>query len=155
MGFFGKIKQMLGIGTVSVKVSGPANFKVDDPEIKGSVTITGKSDQVIESLTVKFEETWSTGSGDNKTTKEFTLGEKKYPGFEIKTGEVKTVEFSVPFTYSKSSNDRMAEQGGIVGGLGKIGKFMDSEKSTFQIIATADVKGAKLDPNDVVTVKRA
>jgi hypothetical protein len=49
----------------------------------------------------------------------------------------------------------MAEQGGIVGGLGKIGKFMDSEKWTFQIIATADVKGAKLDPNDVVTVKRA
>jgi hypothetical protein len=48
---------MLGIGTVSVKVSGPANFKVDDPEIKGTVTITGKSDQVIESITVNLKKT--------------------------------------------------------------------------------------------------
>lgn len=154
MGFFGKIKQKLGIGTVSVKVNGPAGFNVSDPEITGSVVVTGKSDQIIESVKIEFEEQYTTGTGDNKETKEIKLGEKTLPGFEIKTGEVKTIEFSVPFTYSKSSNEQMAEKGGVIGGLGKIGSFVGGEKSTFQITATVDVKGAALDPNDVVEVKR-
>lgn len=155
MGFFGKIKQKLGIGTVSVKVSGPATFNVSDSEIKGTVTVTGKSDQVIESVKIEFEENYTTGRGDDKETKEIKLGEVKLPGFEIKTGEVKTIDFSVPFTYSKSSNEQMAEKGGLVGGLGKMGSFVGGEKSTFQLTATVDVKGAALDPNDIVEVVRS
>jgi hypothetical protein len=30
MGFLAKIKQFLGIGTVSVKVTGPSSFNADD-----------------------------------------------------------------------------------------------------------------------------
>jgi len=154
MGFFGKIKQFLGIGTVKVTATVPPAFSVDDSHINGTVELLAKSDQVVESVEVKFDEKWSTGRGDSKTEKTFTLGTQKFPGFTMKAGETKKIDYSVPFSYSKSGNDRMAEKGGVVGGLGKLSKFADGEKSTFNIIATCDVKGATFDPNDVKEVKK-
>jgi len=155
MGLIAKVKLMLGIGTVSVKISGPTTFNVNEDKISGQITITGKSDQVIESVELEFREEYSTGSGDNKTTKNFTLGQTKFPGFAIKKDEVKNIAFDLPVSYSKSRNEEMAGKGGIVGGVGKLGSFMNSEKSKFELIATADVKGAKLDPNDILEVKKA
>ena len=154
MGFFGKIKQFLGIGTVKVTATVPGSFSVDDPTISGSVELLAKSDQEVVGVTVRFQEKWSTGRGENKTEKTFDLGEQKFPGFTMKSGETKKIDYTVPFHYSKSSNDRMAEKGGVVGGLGKLSKFADGEKSTFHIIATCDVKGATFDPNDVKEVKK-
>ena len=154
MGFFGKIKQFFGIGTVKVTATVPGSFSVDDPTISGTVELLAKSDQEVVSVEVKFEEKWSTGRGEEKTTKTFELGKQKFPGFTMKAGETKKIDYTVPFTYSKSSNDRMAENGGIVGGLGKLSKFADAEKSTFHIVATCDVKGATFDPNDVKEVKK-
>lgn len=154
MGFFGKIKQMLGIGTVKVQIETSPSFSVEAGVINGKLNITGKSDQEILSFEVKLEEVYSTGSGDNKTSKTYTLGTIKLPGKTIKGGEVINVDFSLPFSYSKSTNEQMSEKGGIVGGLGKLGKLANNEKSTFQIVATADVKGATFDPNDVKTLKR-
>lgn len=154
MGFFGKIKQFFGIGTVKVTATAPGSFSVNDPSISGSVEMLAKSDQEVVGVEVKFEERWTTGRGENKTTKSFTLGSQKFPGFTMKAGETKKIDYTVPFSYSKSNNDRMAEQGGIVGGLGKLSKFADGEKSTFHVIATCDVKGATFDPNDVKEVVR-
>ncbi|MCK6639693.1 MAG: sporulation protein [Bacteroidia bacterium] len=154
MGFLGKIKQFFGIGTVKVNVTVPAAFSVDDPSISGTVELVAKSDQEIVSVEVKFEEKWSTGRGDDKTEKTFDLGVQKFPGFTMKAGETKKIDYTVPFTYSKSDNDRMAEKGGVVGGLGKLSKFADGEKSTFHVVATCDIKGATFDPNDVKEVKK-
>lgn len=154
MGFFGKIKQFFGIGTVKVTATVPPTFSVDDSHLNGTVELLAKSDQEVVSVEVKFEEKWSTGRGEEKTEKTFTLGTQKFPGFTMKAGETKKIEYSVPFTYTKSGNDKMAEQGGVMGGLGKLSKFADAEKSTFQIVATCDVKGATFDPNDVKEVKK-
>ena len=154
MGFFGKIKQFFGIGTVKVTATVPPAFNVNDPTINGTVELMAKSDQEVVSVEVKFEEKWSTGRGEDKTEKTFTLGTQKFPGFTMKAGETKKFDYAVPFTYTKSDNDRMAEKGGVVGGLGKLSKFADAEKSTFHIVATCDVKGATFDPNDVKEVKK-
>ncbi|MFN0204581.1 MAG: sporulation protein [Bacteroidia bacterium] len=154
MGFFDKIKQFFGMGTVSVKLNAPTTFLTTDTQLKGSVTITGKSDQIIESVEIELQEKWSKGKDDDKVEKEFTLGEIKLPGFNIAKDEVKTVEFSLPFELVKSQNDKMKDQGGIVGGLGKFGSFLDSEKSEYTLIATVDVKGATFDPNDLQTMKK-
>lgn len=155
MGLISKIKQMLGIGTVSVKLSGPTALNVNDTAVQGKITITGKSDQIIEHVELELREEYSTGSGDNKTTKHFTLGKTKFAGFAIKKDEVKTIEFDLPFSYSKSENEAMGEKGGLVGGLGKVGSFMNSEKSKFELVATVDVKGATFDPNDILELKKA
>ena len=74
MGFFGKIKQFLGIGTVKVTATVPGSFSVDDPTISGSVELLAKSDQEVVGVTVRFQEKWSTGRGENKTEKTFDLG---------------------------------------------------------------------------------
>lgn len=154
MSFFGKIKQMMGIGTVKVQIDTQPSFKVEDGVINGKINLTGKSDQEIVSLHIKLEEVYSTGSGENKKTTEITLGEMKLPGRMMKAGETVAVDFSLPFVYGKSNNEQLSEKGGLMGGIGKLGQLANNEKSSFQIVATADVKGAALDPNDVMTLKR-
>lgn len=154
MSIIAKIKQILGIGTVKVKLSVPGTFTTNDSEIKGSVEITAKSDQALDHIEIKLEEEHTTGRGDDKKTKTYELGTVKLPGFDMKSGEVKTLEFSLPFSYSKSNNESLSEQGGVLGGLGKLGSMATGEKSAFQVVATADVKGATFDPNDIVEIKR-
>lgn len=154
MSLLNKIKQFFGMGTVSVKLQAPGTFKTSDGEIKGNVTILGKSDQIIESVELELKETYTTGRGDDKTEKEFKIGSIKLPGFEIKSGETKVVEYTLPFTYSKSDNEDLAEKGGVLGGIGKMASFATNEKSTFEIVCTVDVKGATFDPNDIVEIKR-
>ncbi|CAN5161518.1 hypothetical protein BH09BAC5_BH09BAC5_09130 [soil metagenome] len=155
MGFFAKIKQKMGIGTVSVKIEMPETFTTESGLLSGKVIVTGKSEQIIEHVEVEFEEHYPTGSGDNKSTTKIGLGKTKIAGFSIKEGEVKEIPFELPFSYGKSKNEQMSGQGGLMGGLGKAGSFLNSEKSTFEFTATADVKGAALDPNATKTLKRA
>lgn len=155
MGFFGKVKQFFGMGTVKVEIETEPTFKVDQGTIKGNLKITGKSDQEITDFEVKLEESFSTGSGENKKTTNITWGEMKIPGQQIKGGEVVNVPFELSFSYAKSKNEAMADKGGVVGGLGKVSKFMDNEKQTYRLVATADVKGSTFDPNAIKTLKKA
>lgn len=154
MSIISKIKQFFGMGTVSIKIQAPGTFKVEDGEIKGSVTIVAKSDQVLEHVEIELKEKWESGRGDDKTEKEYQIGTMKLPGFEMKSGETKTLDFVLPFTYSRSSNEDLAGKGGVLGGLGKMAQFATNEKSSFTVIATADVKGATFDPNDIFEIKR-
>jgi hypothetical protein len=155
MSFIKKIKQFLGIGTVSVKLAVPSSFKVSDSIISGTVNITGKSDQKIKSIVVELEETYTKGKGDDKDVTTFKLGKVKLDQpFDIKEGEVISKSFDLPFALLKSTNDKLKEQGGVMGGLGKVGAFLDAEKSEYTVIATVDVDGAKLDPNDIAKIKK-
>jgi hypothetical protein len=155
MGFFDKIKQFLGIGTVKVKIEANPSISKSGNSLSGKLHLSAKSDQHILSLEVKLEEQWETGSGDDKTVKEFELGiwEDKTE-FDMKANEDKTVDFTFNYELVKSENDRLADSAGSVGkALGGLGKMMNSEKSTYRLIATCDVKGAAFDPNDIFEVK--
>ncbi|MCW3127150.1 MAG: hypothetical protein JWO03_2808 [Bacteroidetes bacterium] len=155
MSFIKKIKQFLGIGTVSVKLAVPASFKVSDSSISGSVNITGKSDQKIKSIDIKMEEIYTKGKGDDKEVTTFELGKVVLnQAFDIKEGEVIAKTFDLPFALLKSTNDHLKEKGGVMGGLGKVGAFLDAEKSEYQIVVSVDVIGAKLDPNDIAKIKK-
>ncbi|MCU0437855.1 MAG: sporulation protein [Raineya sp.] len=154
MSFLAKIKQFFGLGTVSVKLQMPNTFKIEDGQISGKILVEGKSDQTVTEVEVEFKENWTTGRGDDKKEKELELGTIKLPGFTIKSGEKKEIDFTLPFTYSKSSNEDMASKGGVMGGLGKLAQFADGEKSTFKVLVTVDVKGATFDPNDSLELKK-
>jgi hypothetical protein len=154
MGLIGKIKQMLGIGTIKVKLTIPGNVKADEGSIKGSMTLTAKSDQKVKFVQAELEETYTKGKGDDKKETKFKLGKwDDQTAFEMKAGEVKTIEFNLPFALLKSDNDQLAESGGVMGGIGKLAKFATGEKSEYAVIATVDVIGASLDPNDIVDIK--
>jgi len=154
MSFFAKIKQFFGAGTVKVTLNAPATFNTNDGVIEGSVHLEAKSDQTILSLKIELKEEYTTGRGDEKKTKTFEIGEVKLAGFDMKQGETKDVPFKLSYSYAKSDNEAMAETGGVMGGLGKLGSFASGEKSEFKLWATADVKGAALDPNDLKELKR-
>jgi hypothetical protein len=154
MGFFAKIKQMLGIGTVSVKLNVPGSISASEGKIAGSVTITGKSAQKIKSIEIKMEEEVTTGRGDDKKSKTYTIGTwSDTKEFDIAEGEVKVVNFEMNVAVHKSSTDEMAEKGGMLGGLGKLAKFADNSKSEYTVNVSVDVDGAKLDPSDSADVK--
>ena len=56
MSFFSKVKQALGIGTISVKINVPGQLNASDGILKGSLLLTAKSDQKVKKMEVKLEE---------------------------------------------------------------------------------------------------
>lgn len=154
MGFFQNIKNKLGIGGVNVSLTIPAQAEKTAGTIEGKITLTTKSEQLVSGIEVKMIEEYTTGRGDDKTTKELTLGELKLSEeFTIKPGETKEIAFTLPFSIIKSNNDELKEKGGALGALGKVGAFADNEKSEYFIEADVDVKSAALDPSDKKQIK--
>lgn len=155
MGIFGKIKQFLGIGTIKMELELPSVLDLDSRLILGKLKVIGKSDQTIKDIELSFDEIFSTGKSDAKSTSKLNWGKLKLAGFDIKKDEVKEIDFELPFSYAKSSNESMVDQGGIVGGLGKVGTFLDGEKQKYELTATANVKGVTLPPLVSKELKKA
>lgn len=154
MGFFQKVKLWLGMGGVKVSLSVPETIEKGAGSFSGAVTLTSKSDLELLELKLELIESWSTGRGEEKQTKELTLGSMTLNlNRAIKAGETQTVPFDLAFSYSKSENEAMAEKGGVMGALGKVGQFAQGEKSTFEVKAMMNVKGVGLDPSDSKSVK--
>ncbi|MBD2769871.1 sporulation protein [Hymenobacter sp. BT664] len=154
MSFFNKVKQFMGLGTLDVKLQVPPHFRATDSAINGKVLITAKSDQSVLKIELELVEKFETGRGDDKKEQEFTLGSLRLDqAFAMKTGESKTVEFSLPFQMLKSNNDHLKEKGGMLGSLGKMAAWASNEKSEYSFTATVDVQGASFDPSDTVDIK--
>jgi len=144
----------MGIGGVKVELQVPAEASKADGTIAGKIILTTKSDQEVKDIEVKVIEEYTTGRGDDKETKEYTLGVAKFSeAFTIKEGETKEIPFSVSFAMLKSNNDELKEKGGALGALGKVGAFADNEKSKYFVEADVDVKSAALDPSDKKQIK--
>ena len=149
MGFFTKIKNKLGIGGVKVSLQTAPQVSISGGVVEGTVVLTTKSDQEVTEVEVKLVEEYTTGRGDDKKTKDIELGSVKMTDhFAIKVGETKEIPFSFPFELVKSNSDQLAEKGGALGALGKMGKFANNEKSEYFVEADVDVKAAALDPSD-------
>lgn len=149
MSIFKKIKQGLGIGTVSLSLEVPPTVSEGSGQILGRVTVEAKSDQQISSLHFKLIEEYTTGRGDDKQTKEFELGTAAYDSaFELKAGESKTIDFTLPFQMQKSDAQSLAEKTGALGALGKAAKFAGAEKSEFEVEVEAKMPGTMLSPSD-------
>jgi len=154
MGFFQSIKNKLGIGGVKVELQIPAEASKSEGTIAGKIILTTKSDQEVKGIEVKVIEEYTTGRGDDKETKELTLGQVKLTEvFTIKTGETKEIPFNVSFSIIKSNNDALKEKGGALGALGKVGAFADNEKSVYFVEADIDVTSAALDPTEKKQIK--
>lgn len=149
MGFFQTIKNKLGIGGVSFTIEIPGQVSASDEKIDGKLLLTTKSDQKVLNIQLKVCEEYTSGRGDKKTVKTYDLGKQEIVGnFEIKTGENKTIEFSIPFKVAKSSHQELAEKGGALGALGKLASMASDEKFTYFVKAEVDVESAALDPTE-------
>jgi hypothetical protein len=149
MSFFSKLKQFFGAGTVKIQLTVPPSVSKAGLQVPGKITLNALSDQHVIDVTVKLEESWETGRGQEKQTKTFELGKTTTAKeFDMKQGEERVFEFVLPFELIKSNADELKEKGGALGVLGKAAAFANAEKSRYRVIAEADVKGAAFDPSD-------
>lgn len=154
MSILAKVKNVLGIGGVKLELTVPTELSRSEGIIQGSMVLTSGSNQQVNSVEIKLEEKWSTGRGEEKTEKTFTLGQQKLSdNFIITAGESKRFEFALPYEMIDSENDRMKGAGGVQKALGSVGSFLDAEKSEYTFSAVADVKGVLLIPSKHVNIK--
>ena len=129
MGFFGKLKNLAGVGGAKVTLKVDPTIKKDAGTINGSVLITSKSDQHLLTLKVKLEQRITTGRGDDKDRKRYKLGEiREVLNMDIVKDEEMTMDFEVPFKLNAGTMDNLASKGGALGAIGKVGKFASNEK---------------------------
>jgi len=150
MGFLDTAKGWLNIGGVKVKIQdlNPLIPRSGN-QITGKVLLTSKGDKHVLKVVYKFLLRKTTGRGDQRQTKEFTLGQSSHnEPFDIKTGESKTLDFAIGYSLEKSLKDL----GGVLGAVGKLGAFASGEKVEYFVVAECDVKGTALDPSDRVEV---
>ncbi len=150
MGFFDKIKGWMNIGGVKVKIEGlNTSVKKSENFLSARVVLTTKSDKQVLGLTYKFMLRRTKGSGEQKEVKEFAVGAaNSSETFDLKAGESKTIDFTIPYSLEKT----LADMGGVLGGIGKLAAFASSEKMEYYVSATAKVKGAAFDPSDTIWV---
>ena len=140
-------KKFFGMGTVKVSFQLEHDFvDLEARLLVGAVVVTGKSDQQIKSIELSFDEDFSTRAEVQKTSAKINWGKLMLSGFPIKKDEVKTIPFELPFSYEKSKNEAMASQGGFVGGLGKVGTFLDGEKQKYELSASVHIQGVAISP---------
>lgn len=117
--------------------------------VNGKILLTAKSDKQVLKVEYKLIEEETTGGGDDKETEETILGRSSLDNpFEIKAGEEKTLEFAFDFALK----ERLADKGGALGAVGKLGAFASATKQEYYVVAECDVKGAAFDPSDKVKV---
>lgn len=156
MSFLDTVKSWFNVGGVKLVLMVPPSFEEASQTIKGTIKLSSKSDKHINKIVVQLEETFSQGRGESQTQRDYIWGEKEISGpMDIKTGEEKTLEFSLPFTPVKSNNEKMADQNGVIGVIGKTAVFVDGMKSTFRVKAFADVQGTAFGPVDSKEVRKA
>ena len=78
-------------------------------QIDGSVLLTSKGDKLVLKMSYKFVMKKTTGRGEDRKVKDFTLAQVvREEQFEIKTGETKTLEFSIPYSLERASRTKRA-----------------------------------------------
>ncbi len=148
MGFFGKLKQGLGIGTIKVELQIPGQVAKADGQVQGKLTMTAQSDQHVQSIKFRFVESYMTGRGEEQKTEEYELGTLVLDTpFDMKKDETKSVDFTLPFQFAASSNQALAEQSGVLGALGKAAVLARAERSEYHVKAVVDCQGVALDPS--------
>jgi hypothetical protein len=153
MGFFQKVKGFFGYGILDIDVH-PNSTTIDrhHPLVVGKVTITAKTEDFIEKITMKVEEVWQKKDiNANPVHESFRLGDLEFDVQKNFTeGETFSLDFQMPLRLVKSFDDRLRDKGGIIGAAGKMSSLLKSEKSNFWLDTTVHVKSASFEPNKVV-----
>jgi hypothetical protein len=150
MGFFDTVKGWFNIGGVKVKIEGLNQVvSKSGSKINAKVNLTTKKDKLVNKVVYKFLLRKTTGSGEEKKTKDYTISESIHgEPFELRAGETKTLDLDLTYNLEKSLKD----MGGVLGAVGKVGAFFSSDKEEYFVVAQADVKGAAFSPSHWIEV---
>jgi sporulation-control protein spo0M len=150
MGLWSTVKGWLNIGGVKVTIEGLNKvIKKDENKITAKVVLTTKEDKHVDRLQYKFLLKKTTGSGEQKQTKEYVIAQHVLTEqFDLKAGETKTLDLELMYSLEKT----LADMGGVLGGIGKVASFLSTDKEEYFVVAQADVKGAAISASHWVPV---
>jgi hypothetical protein len=136
-------KRIFNIGGVKLElVDYPRQIDQQSRTFECQVKLTTSTEKTIKGVTVKLVETYKTGRGEDAKEQKYDWGEaEQAETFVLKPGEEKLMKFTVGFKPIMSDNQSLAQEGGALGGLGKLATFAGGEKSTFEIEADASLEG--------------
>lgn len=150
MGFFSKIKENLQHGGVKIVLQSPSSLAAGATTIPVTVVLTASQPQNITKVTVQLlavainrgNQYASNPSqrGYNESDQVLSAVDYSQP-FSMTAGEVKTIPLEVIFDGNKPAVT------GVLGGLQKLGNFLDSTAFYHQLSASANVEGIALDPS--------
>jgi len=143
----GKLKRVLGIEGVKVEMYVKLPIDKEAKVITGNLKFTTKSESVIKSITVKIVEKYSRGRGKEKLVDEYTIAQLELSdSFVISPEEIVEVPFSIEYEVALSEMDKMAKESLLSRPLISLAKWIKKVKSTFTLVAEADVDGTTLNP---------
>jgi hypothetical protein len=141
-----KLKNMLGIEGVKINIEAPESIHLGMKMLSFKVHFFTKSDQHIESVSIRLIEKYRRGWGNSKLIDEYLLyDEKEDLDFELKSEEQFTIPLNIEFEFEKSPVEKMGEKF-LLKPFSKLAMMTKRVKSTFRLEVSADVKGVKMNP---------
>ena len=151
MGFFDGVKKALNIGGVKVSISTPGSV-ANGTTLEAQVTVTaGKMAQTVTQVEVKLSESdakkqYGMGGNASQSTMTTVLGKQLFSEtMALQPGEQKTLQVSIPVN---AAND-VANQGGMMGTLGKLNNMATGRKRVWMLKAIAAIEGSADASNEV------
>ncbi len=158
MGILNKVKGFLNVGGPKVEI-----IEIDQPitnvfgVVSGTAKVTSQRPAKIVKLTQKFIRVTTKGTGDEKQVDTTIIAESEQ-ALDIDVSETDPCDLPIHISYDSSTiADRMADKGGVMGTLGKVGKFaaglQDPGIEDYFVEITVDVVGTPLDPTAKMQVR--
>jgi hypothetical protein len=158
MGFFDKVKGFLNVGGPKVailEINQPISGKVG--VVSGIAKVSTTRAAKIVKFTQKFVRVTTTGTGDEKQVDTTIIAENEQV-LDVEVKETEPCSLPIHIAYDASTMaDRMANKGGMMGALGKVGQFASGLQAKgiedYFIEVGVDVVGTPLDPTAKMAVR--
>lgn len=158
MGFLDKIKGFLNVGGPKISI-----LEIQQPisglsgAVNGMAKVTSKRSAKIVKFTQKFLRVTTKGTGEDKEVDTTIISETERQ-IDVEVTETAPCDLPIHIVYDVATlTDRLAEKGGMLGALGKVGKFasglQDKGIEDFFVEVGVDVVGTPLDPTAKMQVR--
>jgi uncharacterized protein (DUF736 family) len=147
MGFFGKIKQNLKHGGVTIDILPPERIEKGQFNVHVPVTLASSDNMQIKSVSARVERRYlNTGNNQRQPT---VLGSSSYDTpFAINAGQPLSLQFDVSIAPADQAGDDHPALRSVVGALEKASNAYDKSSQRYEhyVAVMADVDGIAMDP---------
>jgi sporulation-control protein spo0M len=145
MGMWDTVKGWFNIGGVSVKIQDVSpKVSMSGNVIAGKAQFSTKSPKDVNKIVYKLLRRRTHGKDQEKKTEDTILAQAtRGEAFKLQPGEPRTFDLRLDYTLPSE----LKHKGGVLGALGKIGAFADSEEDEYYLVAECEVKGTAFHPS--------